>query len=325
MSFQGEDFNDSDGEHENYSHLDSSNIGTMTSNPISNETENKLEEKKRNESINNAQLELMKNRLESLKNYMPPVVVPTTTSQIAQIPTPVIVSAPIHQTQSTFQQVQQYNGNNSQSSPYVPPTNIFIQEISHPNFTLKQYTDKSFIVRSGPSVSADYFRDYASYLHDDRLKGSFIRTPKDNGAPGWCYANYNYAKVVEILRAIVGGVLQPKPALYSSSSNNNTFSQRPTMSSITQIPTTQPQTPIVPTLPENKQRIIIDVLKPSVGNILSLKSDQVYPIQISSVDPPDNGIIVSAQAIMQNGARIQLKLINYKWQIPGYSIPHEIY
>jgi hypothetical protein len=317
MSFQGEDFNDSDGEHENYSHLDSSNIGTITSNPISNETENKLEEKKRNESINNAQLELMKNRLESLKNYMPPVVVPTTTSQIAQtISTPVIVSSPI-------QQVQQYNGNNSQSS-YIPPSNIFVQEINHPNFTLKQYTDKSFIVRAGPSVSADYFRDYASYLHDDRLKGSFIRTPKDNGAPGWCYANYNYAKVVEILRAIVGRVLQPKPALYSSAANN-TFSQRPTMSSITQIPTTQTQTPIVPTLPENKQRIIIDVLKPSVGNILTLKSDQVYPIQISSVDPPDNGIIVSAQAIMQNGARIQLKLINYKWQIPGYSVSHEIY
>ena len=395
MNNNTEDFNEDEGEHENYSHLDSSNIGTLHQNTISPEVESRNEEKKREEAMKNAQLELMMSRIENLKHYTTPIVIPATTEQMNsatstssatsnntnQPPlTTFITNTGSGQGQNQLQQMNQmsqsvqsysqgqsnyqnqgqgYNQGQGQfaQTPYTPPSVIRIQEITDSRFSIKQYTDKSFVLRPGPAVPQDFFRAYSSYLSRPDLSGSFNPKLKDGGIPGWCYSNYSYNKVLEIVRGIFGGALLPQPVQHTpqeqgQQSYQQNYQQRPTMNSIlptntavnqssinqpaigqnqsliNQSPISQQQVSIAPAvaLADNKQRIVIEVVKPILGTALNLKiADQVLPILVRVVDPMENGLVVSAQADMQNGGRIQLKLINYKWQIPGYAAPHEIY
>lgn len=344
---------DSDHEDENYSHLDSTNIGSMNIGTNPTEIERREEQRRQSEAIEKAQLKLMEERMQNLKNYTTPIVVPTTPAQSASASssvTSVASVASVAMTPVMASPAPYYSAANSgatnggatntqfqQSAPYVKPTPA-IAEVEDPRFSIKQYTDKSIILRTGPSVPPTFFRDYAFCLNTPQMKGMFISNPKDQGPSGWCYSTYLFPKVEQTVRAIMGGQIAPQghgaQAQAQQFQGQQNFQlqqpqQYPTMTSNTfapQAPTAQPAPALQPTLPANRQIISIEILKPIVNAIIYLKIDNnSYPCVVRSVGTPEkNGLVTSAQADLQDGRRIEIKLINYKWQIPNFATPHEI-
>ncbi len=314
--FQNRDMNEEDNEayEDEYSHLNSSRIGQPTK--AMEHCEDPVMSAKLNATLAEEQLALMQKRMNSLKSQMAPVVVPLGTSVSTEASSP--------QQARPYQSSGQASQNSGQKptytqTEYVKPTSIRINEIEDAKYSIKQYTDKSIILRAGPSVPDNFFKDYSTVLSSPPLNGKFIYTPRDGGKPGWCFPNYLYSQVLDVTRAIAGGQLAPTKTTVQNylPASVTSVPQIPTVSAI----------PAIQATPKNVQTITIP--KPVVGEYMELHLPGNAPILIQIVQVGTSNlknveIVTSARAKLGDGRLIEMTLNGYVWQIPGFTTAHEI-
>lgn len=295
-----DDDSDFDGDDE-YSHLNNSKIGSTFERDMQENTNDKEEEKRRYDALAQAQIDLITKRSEEMKNFMVPIVVPISNTNTNQ------------QLQPQTQAQPYLNYNRAQMTGYQAPV-VRINEVIDPRYTIKQYTDRSIMLRSTSAVKPNFFDDYAAHLTDARLHGKKVTNPRDGKEPGYCFMTMKLKDVNELVLAIFAGFVkeehQNKTNSYLNSSQQSIAVQAP------------PQQQLV------VKRNIMSILQPLINDVLTLIIDNMrFSMTVLTTTPTrigSNSLITDATCLLTDGRIIQIKLENFEWKIPGYLVRHDI-
>lgn len=170
-----------------------------------------------------------------------------------------------------------------------------------PQFDIRDYTDRSIVVRANPT---DALKQYSGMLTPFSGKwnpGLGATGPSDpNKVPGWIFPKKNEAQIRQLLGQISQGIVSPIQ--------------------------TSPTAPLTLTasLPVIGGSGVTAF--PAVGSTVQLDlGNQKFPMVIQSIESTSNGLVQSAVVRLSDGqqARIELET-RPTWKIPGFTQNHSV-